>query len=394
MKTDAAAAARHPADTLPAVEAGTAAADGVPRAARHDLWHSVPDPERAPIPSALLPLGYRDRGRLHWRRDADCWRSSVDIGALEAGDLCVPSLVAGDVEPRAYAMWFTWPDGGRMALASICSDASLAGRWPAATMDEVRTAAGALRGGLDCVECAASVSGLGLEIEVVTAAADTPPHTPPHTPPDTLENAPQPPPDADLLIGIRPRRGSWHDAGAIAPELPVRALSQRECSDDIARHLCSPISVAMVLDRLGLAVDPEPFARTAEHPQHPMLFGMWPLNLARAYRAGAAGMVRIFTDASEAAALLRAGHALVASIRFEADELPGAPLARTGGHLVVLRGMGPEQVLVNDPAADTAAEAERHYDRAAFLAAWLGDRGVGYVLWRRPEAVGVGADRR
>lgn len=357
-----------------------------PRAARHDRWHAAAAPERAAIPAALLPWGCRDRGPLHWHRDGDRWRCGVDIGDLEAGDLCVPSLVAGDTAPDAYAMWFTWPDDGRLALASICTDGSGAQRWPAATMDEVRTAAGALRGGLDCVESVTAVRGLRLEVEVVTAAAADPSPAPP---------------DADLLVGIRPRRSSWRDEGEQAPDLPLPAFSQRECSPDIARHICSPISVAMVLHGLGLAVAPEPFARTAQHPQHAMLFGMWPLNLARARQAGATGMIRTFTDAAEAAALLRAGHALVTSIRFEADGLPGAPLARTGGHLVVLRGMGRDRVLVNDPAADDAASVPRYYDRAAFLAAWLGDRGVGYVLWRRPGAAagtaahaetGAGAD--
>ena len=368
MKQDSTAPCPAPATASATAAAATRAAD----AARHDLWRSAPTDAHTAIPASLLPRGHRHRGGLRWHRDGDCWRARVEIGTLERGDLCVPSLVPGDIDVRGYAMWFAWPDDGRLALAPICSDAALADHWPAATMSDARSHHGALRGGLDCVECIEAVTGLTLEIEAVTSGPE--------------RSDPGEPPDADLLIGIRPRHARWRDRGGEAPELPVSALSQLECSADIARHVCSPISVAMVLDRLGLAVDPEPFARTAQHPQHAMLFGMWPLNLARARQAGAAGLVRVFTDADEAAELLRAGHALVVSIRFEAGALPGAPLPRTGGHLVVLRGMGPDRVLVNDPAADAAGSVSRHYDRAAFLTAWLADRGVGYVLWRRAAA--------
>ena len=70
---------------------------------------------------------------------------------------------------------------------------------------------------------------------------------------------------------------------------------------------------------------------------------------------------------------------MVASIRFAAGGLAGAPLAATGGHLVLLRGIGDGAVVVNDPAAPPA-EVERRYSTEEFAAAWLRWRGAAYVF--------------
>ena len=81
------------------------------------------------------------------------------------------------------------------------------------------------------------------------------------------------------------------------------------------------------------------------------MFGVWPLNLHAASRAGRLGAVEAFCDFSEPCSALRAGSPVIASIRFEADALTGAPLTRTPGHLVLVHGVCRTQVRVNDPAA-------------------------------------------
>jgi hypothetical protein len=141
----------------------------------------------------------------------------------------------------------------------------------------------------------------------------------------------------------------------------------------------------MVLRRLGLEPELVAFVRTSEHPHHERLLGLWPWNLARAWEAGAAGVVRTFASARDATHVLRAGHPIVASVRYREGELPGAPMPGTKGHLVVLRGLEAATVTVNDPAAPTADAVPTAYDRQAFLRAWLADRGVGYVFWRRED---------
>ena len=71
---------------------------------------------------------------------------------------------------------------------------------------------------------------------------------------------------------------------------------------------------------------------------------------------------------------------LVASIRYAAGELPGAPMLATGGHLVVVTGVDGEAVLVNDPAAPYHGTVSRRYPLAAFSRAWFRHRGAVYIV--------------
>ena len=65
------------------------------------------------------------------------------------------------------------------------------------------------------------------------------------------------------------------------------------------------------------------------------------------------------------------------SIAWTTDTLPGAPLAQSAGHLVVVRGCDRDTVAVNDPAAPGV----RHvYPRAAFARCWLGHGGVALLV--------------
>ena len=290
--------------------------------------------------------------------------SRADRAFQSAGTLLVPSLVLGERLPDAYAMRLVWADAA-IDLAPIRVLEGADFRAPAAHMDRMTAGTGVARGGLDCVTVEAPIDDARLELR---GSGDVPV-------------------DAVLLLGTRARHMVVEDDAGVAAELPVPSHSQMTRSAEIARHVCSPLCVAMVLGAGGRSVDPERFARACEHPDHAKLFGMWPLNLSRARLEGFGGMVRQFTHVSEVVALLSAGHPIVASIRFEAGALPGAPLERTGGHLVVLRGLDEDAALVNDPAGATDDEVARRYDRRAFLEAWLADRGIGYVLWRRGDAL-------
>jgi hypothetical protein len=77
---------------------------------------------------------------------------------------------------------------------------------------------------------------------------------------------------------------------------------------------------------------------------------------------------------------------IVASVRYTAGELSGAPLGETTGHLVVVTGCDGAHVLVNDPVAPTAADVPRRYRLDEIQRVWLDRAGVGYVLFR-PEAI-------
>jgi hypothetical protein len=332
----------------------------------HVLWHGPGGPARDLL-RALGPDPADLRGPLAWYPGdgPGRWTTAVDLDRVDAGTLLVPSLVPLQPGTEAFALRLRWI-GGEADLAPIRfedSAGSLA-PWPRATVGTVGRDGASAEAGLDCLETLDALHGVRLELDVLV---------------------PQGPPRLDLVVSARPRRLPVRDAGPTAPPLDVPALSQRERDPARADDACSPVSVAMVLRRLGLEPDLEAFVRTSEHPQHERLLGLWPWNLARAWDAGAAGVVRTFASARDAAHVLRAGHPIVASLRYGEGELPGAPMPATKGHLVVLRGLGDDTVAVNDPAAPTTAAVPTAYDREPFLRAWLADRGVGYVFWRRED---------
>lgn len=165
-----------------------------------------------------------------------------------------------------------------------------------------------------------------------------------------------------------------------APALDVPFLSQHVEQPDLQGNICSPTSVAMLLQFRGVAATPESVARAAFDPRH-RIFGNWPRNVQAAFERGVPGYVRRFDRWNEVEALLAAGQPLIASIRDPNGELQGTPYPRTVGHLLVIRGFdAADNILVNDPAGRDAAHGRLTYDRAQFERAWLDNGGVAYVL--------------
>jgi hypothetical protein len=153
---------------------------------------------------------------------------------------------------------------------------------------------------------------------------------------------------------------------------------------DIARGICSPTCVSMVLthharQRGHAAPDWLEVVQTCYDPAS-RLYGSWPLALEAGRRHCSLGAVEVFAGWQEPLRVLEAGVPLVTSIRFAEGRLPGAPLNATGGHLVVVHRAGPDRIEVCDPAADSDAEVARHYTAATFSEAWLRHRGAAYIL--------------
>jgi hypothetical protein len=168
--------------------------------------------------------------------------------------------------------------------------------------------------------------------------------------------------------------------GPRVPGLAVPALSQMAEAPEIGERVCSPTCVAMVLGFWGR---PVPVREVAAEVFHEGLdrYGVWPAAIHAAARRGVAGYLLRFPDWASAAWCLARGLPVIASIRFEAGELQGAPIARTGGHLVVITGAEGDEVLVNDPAGPSRGQVPRRYLREEFCRAWIGRSGVGYVLF-------------
>lgn len=168
--------------------------------------------------------------------------------------------------------------------------------------------------------------------------------------------------------------------GAGTDPLRVPARSQMDEPAELRERVCSPTSVAMVLEYWGQRVPVTSLAAEMFHPELDR-YGIWPAAIAAAARRGVAGYLLRFPDWSVAAWCLARGLPVIASIRYEFGELGGAAIPRTDGHLVVLTGEDVTHVHVNDPAGRTAIEVPRHYRREEICRIWLERGGVGYVFF-------------
>jgi hypothetical protein len=108
--------------------------------------------------------------------------------------------------------------------------------------------------------------------------------------------------------------------------------------------------------------------------------GNWPNNTAYAATFGLNGFVTRLRSLSEAQLFIEAGIPLVASIN---GRLPGFTFGKTNGHLLVIRGFtATGDVITNDPAVFTDAEANKTYGRKDFEDVWLGgSAGIVYVIY-------------
>ncbi|HEX2809204.1 MAG TPA: C39 family peptidase, partial [Kineosporiaceae bacterium] len=116
--------------------------------------------------------------------------------------------------------------------------------------------------------------------------------------------------------------------------------------------------------------------------------GNWPFNTAYASGYGLDGSVRQYGSLRDVETWILRGVPVVASIAWNnsdasADnDLDGAPIPRSGGHLLVISGFtAGGEVLVADPAAPTEATVRRTYRRAQFERDWLNaSTGTAYVI--------------
>ncbi len=189
-----------------------------------------------------------------------------------------------------------------------------------------------------------------------------------------------------------PAREQWQRRLAV----PFR--SQQAARAELASRICSPASLAMVLEYRGIVRRTEEVAALCLDPLHD-IYGNWTRNVQAAFSLGAPGYLTRFSDWDAVQAAIAANQPLIISIRVdEAAALPNAPYSATDGHLLVLVGFNAAgDVEVNDPAARSAAEGETVYPRAALEDAWMRNAGgVAYVIEppaRREEAPADGARR-
>jgi hypothetical protein len=171
------------------------------------------------------------------------------------------------------------------------------------------------------------------------------------------------------------RPGPW------ARSLKVRGRSQFAESEDYRRDICSPTSLAAVLEYWGIrrrTVDMAERVRDRRCGE----FGNWTFNVAAAGALGLDGWVARLDSLEDLSAEVAAGRPVIVSVTFGPGELPGAPIRQTKGHLMVVTGFTRKGgVIVMDPAGRTARRTRRVYGREQFHRAWrVNKRGLSYLL--------------
>lgn len=173
----------------------------------------------------------------------------------------------------------------------------------------------------------------------------------------------------------------------VTSSISVPARSQMTERQQIKGRICSPTCCAMALEALGLDY-PTSFVAEDCRDYGAEIYGNWPFCVASLGRLGAEARLDFFPNLEAAAAELAKGHILIASVAFRENELDGAPIKASSGHLILVRGLARREdggfaVLVNDPASGDVSGVMREYDAAQFESVW---KGVAYVVEGRRGA--------
>ncbi|MGV8906173.1 MAG: C39 family peptidase [Acetobacterium sp.] len=172
--------------------------------------------------------------------------------------------------------------------------------------------------------------------------------------------------------------------------LAVPQLSQMIRDPSIAASICSPTSLAMILNYYGTQITPETVAWGVYDYIYED-FGNWPFNTAYASSFG----FQAYVDYSTIDGLKReiaAGHPAAVAVAYKNSasvnaNLPvvdGAPIKSTPGHLIVVCGFanenGTDYIIINDPAAANNAGVRVKYRLDQFANAWAESGNIAYII--------------
>jgi hypothetical protein len=143
------------------------------------------------------------------------------------------------------------------------------------------------------------------------------------------------------------------------------------------RGWCSPASLSMVHAFHGIDVSVEQTAREVFDRAYNGT-GNWAVNVAFSGRLGLRGVVAHLGNFEVAQRLIERNIPLVLSYAWAADELPGAPIEHSAGHLAVLCGFTANgDCAMNDPAAPRVRVA---YPRTVLERLWQRNGAIAYVI--------------
>lgn len=168
-------------------------------------------------------------------------------------------------------------------------------------------------------------------------------------------------------------------AGSVR-DLEVPRHSQLEEAPSVAKLICSPTSLAMVMQYWGVKKSVAE-VYTGVRDQTTGIYGNWPLNTAYAAANGFEARVDRFYAVEQLEQEIAAGRPVIISIAYEAGELTGGATNSTDGHLIVVRGFTPGgDVIVNDPIAPNSQSVRLVYKREQLGRIWLRSGGVVYLI--------------
>ena len=304
--------------------------------------------------------------RIGFAPDARGWRYPLacsgelewQVNGVSTAEIALPALPPGHIVVPSFAS----PDSPDHRWALVHDDASCLtasfGR-PVGQHPQVDNATG-LIARIDYFETSQRVSNARLRLLV-----------------DALE----PPRDYLVAVGVRPVRIATDVAPPVdTPVLDIPTRSQTTAAQEEVRpRICSPTCVSMAMNRLGVDHAFDELVIAAYH-RATDLYGVWPQNIWAASRWGTIGAIETATDWGVVERAVAGGHPLAASIAFEEGNLRGSAIPASVGHLVIVRGIQNNRVVVNDPAANDAVDVPRLYDAEEFRQAWLATRGVCYLF--------------
>lgn len=161
----------------------------------------------------------------------------------------------------------------------------------------------------------------------------------------------------------------------------VPQRSQMVEQEKYAKDICSPTALSMLMEYYGVAEKTVAVAMNV-CDQTETIYGNWAFNTAYAASKGFDAFVRRINSVAEAEREIILGRPLIASITYAPGELKNAPMAKSRGHLVVIKGFDKDgNFLVNDPAGSDEKGVHRVYDRKEFTRAWLKNKqGLSYYV--------------
>lgn len=164
-------------------------------------------------------------------------------------------------------------------------------------------------------------------------------------------------------------------------KLAVPKISQMVQQVNYNQDICSPTSLSMVLNYYGVKIDTVSVACSV-YDEGASIYGNWVFNTAYASYLGFYAFVSRINSFELLYKILRCGIPVIASISFEAGELKNAPLKKTKGHLVVIKGIDKDgNIVVNDPASPKEETVERVYRQSEFFKAWIDNKyGTSYIV--------------